>query len=459
MRNTSQANYSFVILITVTAAIAGLLFGFDTGVISGALGFIAQTFQLAVDNNIAREIIVSAVPVGALIGAVISGKSATILGRRRSIILSAFLFIVGTICAALAADLAMVIIGRLVMGFAVGLSAMTVPMYLSEVAPPKIRGMSVFVFQLAITIGIMLAFVINYIYSGEANWRMMFGVAIIPSAILLIGMWLLPASPRWLMMRGRKDEARKILEKLDSTKAKQNIQELEESLQHNVAGIRELFSKKMFPLVVVAFGLFVFQQFTGINTIFYYAPTVFKAAGFTGTQGAILASVATGVCNVLSTFVGIALVDRWGRRKLLFMGMAGMIICLAVIGFAYHGVFGLHIQTLTIIAVLAFIFFFATSIAGCAYLIMSELFPLRLRAAGMATASVANWGFNICVSATFLSLIAAIGIGNTFLLYAFCTFIGLIFIVKLVPETKGVTLEHLEHNLYAGKKLRELGDI
>ncbi len=368
------------------------------------------------------------------------------------------LFVMGTLLAASAHYLTMVIVGRLIMGFAVGLSAMTVPMYLSEVAPAHIRGMAVFVFQLAITIGIMLAFIINYIYAGHANWRMMFAVAIIPSVILWLGMWRLPASPRWLMINGQTEQAYNILYRLDASHADEQFKELQNSLTHKQSGLGELFSKKMFPLVAVTFGLFVFQQFTGINTIFYYAPTVFHSAGFIGTKGAILASVATGVCNVLSTFVGIALVDRIGRRKLLFMGMSGMIICLVIIGLGYHGVFGTDIAMLTIISVLAFIFFFATSIAGCAYLVMSELFPLRLRAAGMATASVANWGFNICVSATFLSLISAIGIGNTFLVYAFCTIVGLLFIIKLVPETKGISLERIEANLYAGKRTRDLGE-
>lgn len=455
---TARTNYGFILLITFTAAIAGLLFGFDTGVISGALAFIATTFHLTSDQIFLREIIVSSVPIGALFGAILSGWSSNEFGRRRSIIISALLFVIGTLLAACAIQLAMVIIGRLIMGFAVGLSAMIVPMYLSEVAPPKIRGMTVFIFQLAITIGIMLAFIINYIYAGHANWRMMFGVALIPSVILWLGMWLLPSSPRWLMMKGRIDEARAVLFKLDSVHAEAELRELVKSLEYKSAGVGELFSKKMFPLVAIAFGLFVFQQFTGINTIFYYAPTVFNSAGFVGVNGAILASVATGICNVLSTFVGIALVDRWGRRKLLFMGMVGMIICLTIIGLSYHGIFGSDIAMLTIIAVMAFIFFFATSIAGCAYLIMSELFPLRLRGAGMATASVANWLFNICVSATFLSLIQAIGIGNTFLVYAFCTFVGLIFIMRFVPETKNVSLERIEANLYAGKKLRDLGE-
>lgn len=456
---TVRTNYGFIILIVFIAAIAGLLFGFDTGVISGALGFIAETFNLTPDQIFLREVIVSSVPVGALFGAIASGWSSNKFGRRRSIIISAILFVIGTLCAAGAMQLSMVIVGRLIMGFAVGLSAMIVPMYLSEVSPPNIRGMAVFIFQLAITVGIMLAFIINYIYAGHANWRMMFGVALIPSVILWLGMWLLPASPRWLMMRGKTDEARAVLFKLDPLHAEEELHALVKSLEYKSVGLSGLFSKKMFPLVAIAFGLFVFQQFTGINTIFYYAPTVFNSAGFIGAKGAILASVATGVCNVLSTFVGIALVDRWGRRKLLFMGMVGMIICLTIIGLSYHGVFGSNIAILTIIAVLAFIFFFATSIAGCAYLIMAELFPLRLRGAGMATASVANWLFNICVSATFLSLIAAIGIGNTFLVYAFCTFVGLIFIVKFVPETKNVSLERIEANLYKGKKLRDLGEL
>lgn len=453
-----QKNLGFVMLIIITAAISGLLFGFDTGVISGALGFISTTFHISPYQVVLKEMIVSSVPIGALAGAIISGKSSDFLGRRKSIILSAVAFVIGTTLTATAFDVTEIIIGRLVMGFAIGVSAMIVPMYLAEISPPKIRGIAVFIFQLAITIGIMLAFVINYLFAGNENWRAMFFVGLAPAVILWLGMLALPKSPRWLMIKGKKAEAKKILAKLGNDLAKDELKDIEDSIKHKQSGFKELFSKRNRPLIIITFGLFVFQQLTGINTIFYYAPTIFHSAGYIGDKGAILASVATGVCNVLSTFVGIALVDRWGRRKLLHFGMAGMVICLTVLGLAYHHVFGHNIAALTMVSILAFIFFFATSIAGCAYLVMSELFPLRLRSAGMATASCANWGFNILVSATFLSLIQAIGIGNTFFLYAACTAAGLIFITKLLPETKGVTLEHIEANLYAGKPIRELGE-
>lgn len=454
---TTQVNYGFVILVTTVAAISGLLFGFDTGVISGALSFISATFHLTAHNTVMKEMIVSAVPMGALIGAVLSGKSANSLGRRRSVILSAILFVLGAAITAAAMHIMFVLLGRWIMGFAVGLSAMTVPMYLSEVAPPNVRGVAVFIFQLAITIGIMLAFVINYVFAGHAAWRMMFAVAIIPSVVLWVGMCFLPSSPRWLMLKGRDQEAKKTLARLSGDLADIEYHAIKDSISRPRSGLRELFSKRMLPLVIIAFGVFVFQQLTGINTIFYYAPTIFHSAGYVGTKGAILASVVTGVVNVLSTFVGIALVDRLGRRKLLFIGMSGMVVCLAALGLGYHHVFGANIEVLAMVAVLAFIFFFAISIAGCAYLIMSELFPLRLRAAGMATASCANWGFNILVSATFLSLIQSIGIGDTFFLYGGFTLIGLIFIAILLPETKGVRLERIEENLYAGKASRHLG--
>jgi len=453
----NPTNIGFILLISTIAAIGGLLFGFDTGVISGALAFISSSFHLTIENTFIKEMIVSAVPIGALIGALLSGKSSNKLGRRSSIIVSAVLFILGTLITSLAFSVYMVMLGRLVMGFAVGLSVMTVPMYLSEVSPPSIRGTAVFLFQLAITIGILVAFIINYIFANDENWRMMFAVAVLPAIVLWVGMLFLPNSPRWLLLKGKKEEAKSILERLGGHVVTTELQKIEASISHKQSSFKELFTRKTFPIALITFGLFVFQQLTGINAILYYTPTVFHSAGFVAGNAAILATVATGVCNVLSTFIGIFLIDRWGRRKLLIFAMVGMFVCLILLGLGYHHVFGAHVDKLMIIVVLAFIFFFATGMGGTPYLIMSELFPLRLRGAGMATASCANWGFNILVSATFLSLINAIGIDNTFILYAVFTLVGLIGIIKLLPETKNISLERIEENLYAGKHMRDLG--
>lgn len=481
MNKTTEAkasNYTYILILSTIAAIAGLLFGFDTGVINGALPYIALTFHIVepkvghvlnipaysvfnimhVSGTVLKELIVSAVPFGALIGAILSSTASHILGRRGTIIASAILFILGTLFAAVAASTNMLILGRLLMGIAVGLSAMVVPMYLSEVAPPAIRGSVVFLYQMAITVGILSAFIINFIFHAHENWRAMFAVGIIPSVLLGVGMLCLPESPRWLMLKGKSKRVMATLRKLRGhPEVEAEIKEIEETVTHARGGLRSLFSKKLRPLVIITFGLFVFQQLTGINTIFYYAPTLFNAAGFHGSTAEILAAISTGTVNVFATLFGIWFVDRLGRKKLLYVGLIGIVICHIVMGSAYHHLFGANIKWISLTAALLFIAFFAISISGIAYIMMSELYPLNVRSVGMATASCANWGFNWLVSVTFLSVVNALGFGDTYWLYAGFSFIALIFVIFLVPETKNVTLEHIEKNLYAGVRSRDLG--
>ncbi|MCK4869797.1 MAG: sugar porter family MFS transporter [Gammaproteobacteria bacterium] len=472
-------NYSYILTLSTIAAIAGLLFGFDTGIISGALQFITRSFHIVVPAtqhalnvpeysllglcNITgvtlQEFIVSAVPAGALIGAIVSSYAAHFLGRKGGIIATAILFIIGTLFAAVSPDYNLLIVGRLIMGFAVGLSAMVVPMYLSEVAPPEIRGAVVFLYQMAITIGILAAFVVNYLFHMSGNWRAMFVVGLIPAAFLAIGMLFLPESPRWLILRGRNKEAEENLHKLrGEARINRELKEIKQSVAHATGGLKLLFSKTLRPLVIIAFGLFVFQQFTGINTILYYAPTLFKAAGFYSDSGQILALVATGAINVCATFFGIWFVDRMGRRKLLYIGLIGIVLCQLTMGAAYHHLLGADPKWITLSAALMLIVFFAISISGIAYIMMSELFPLNVRGVGMSVASCANWGFNMLVSASFLTLVHVFGFGNSYWLYAGLTFLGLIFVFALVPETKNRSLEHIEKNLYAGVRSRDLGN-
>ena len=462
----------YILCLAIVAAIAGLLFGFDLGIISGALPFISHSLHIAeyhyqpyfilgfipTHSMQIKEAIVSAVPFGALLGAILSAKAAHNMGRRKSIICTGILFFAGTLMASLSHSINTLIFSRLIMGFAVGLSATIVPMYLSEVSPPRIRGAVIFLYQMAITIGIFLSAVINYFFSAGGNWRAMFLVGLAPSALLTIGMLFLPHSPRWLMVKGKQDRARRVLKQL---RRHQNIdlelQDIANALEHKKGGLKLLFNSTLRPLVIIAFGLFVFQQLTGINTIFYYAPTIFQKAGFVGIHGAMLASLyATGI-NVIATLFGIWLVDIIGRRKLLCIGLCGIIICLTTMGASYS----IHNTQLapwiTLIAAMSFIAFFATSISGISYIVMSEIFPLHIRGSGMAVASCANWGFNWLVAATFLSLTHSIGISHSYFLYAFFSFIGLFFVLFLVPETKGVPLEKIEENLYAGCRSRDLG--
>lgn len=475
----NQNDNTYVLILASIAAIAGLLFGFDTGVIAGALQFIVKNFHIVIQNHgtihhyslletmrvsgtTLEEFIVAAVPAGALIGSVLSSFCSHYIGRKGSIIITAILFIIGTFVAATAINTNLLVIGRLLMGLAVGLSAMVAPMYLSEVSPPKIRGAVIFLYQMAITIGILSAFIVNYIFSFTENWRAMFAIGIIPSVFLFIGMLTLPESPRWLLQNGKHKHAHKVLKKLRG-KATDISQEIADILSISVkksGGIKKLFSSRTSMLVIVTVGLFIFQQFTSINTILYYAPIIFRDAGFVGSSSQILALVTTGIINVCATMLGIWLVDKLGRRKLLFIGMTGMIICLFVMGSVYHHFFGAAQATkwIALIATLLFITFFATSISGIAYIMMAELFPLNVRNIGMAIASSANWGLNLLVTASFLTLVQILGIGTTYWLYAVLSSIGMLFIIFLVPETKNISLETIEKNLYAGKKLRCLGD-
>ena len=414
--NHSQSSLYFA--LAFFAAIAGLLFGFDTGVISGALQFIAKTFHLTAADTALQEWIVASVPFGALIGAICSYKSSLFIGRRNSIMITAILFVVGTLCAACAQTVWMIIVGRFIMGFAVGLSAMIVPMYLSEISPPSIRGAVVFLFQLAITIGLMLAFIINYIFAAQENWRFMFGVGLIPSICLAIGVFFLPYSPRWLVLRGREEHAITVLKKLRGhTLINEEFSDIKASVKHKPGTLKQILSKPLRALVVVTFGLFIFQQLSGVNTILYYAPTVFQNAGYQGDSGAILASVATGITFVVATVLAVWVVDILGRRKLFAIGFTGMIICLVLLGAGFHGWFGGSVKITSLIAVLGFIAFFGISLGPLCYLMMSELFPLNFKGIGMAIASCANWGSNMLVSSTFLTLVNSLGIGNTFFLY------------------------------------------
>lgn len=446
------------------AAIAGLLFGFDTGVISGAQEFLFPYFNLK-DNNLqdaaTRGLIVACVPIGALLGAMVSGFFAHRLGRRRTLLMTAIMFFNGAIVAALAPHLYSVGIGRLVMGLAIGISAMVAPMYLAEVSPPKIRGSMIFLFQLAITIGIFSAFAINLwfgrIFEPTVSWRYMFGAGVIPATIFFLGMLGLPKSPRWLMLKNRFEEAKAVMQRLlGRYDVDAEMNEMRESCSREQGNWITLFKKPLLPLLCVAFGLFVFQQLSGINAVMYYGPEIFSKAGF-GADAKFLAQLCIGIINVLSTIFGVWIVDKSGRRPLLLVGFIGLIICLGGLSFCLKAE-GLH-PFVCLSLTLLYVVFFAISLGGVPYILMSELFPLKVRSVGMAIASCANWGFNMMVAFSFKPLTNLLGnnIGNVFVLYTICTVFGFLFAYRFVPETKGRHLEALEENLYEGKELSQLG--
>ena len=457
----NNQNSFYIIITTIVAAIAGLLFGFDTGVISGALQFIVHEFNIPQTDTFLQGIIVSSVPLGALFGAICSKFSSSWIGRKKSIIVTAILFIIGTLLTALAPGVIEIILGRLIMGLAVGLSAMIVPMYLSEISSPKNRGAIVCCFQLAITIGLFSAFLTNYAFSHSGNWRAMFAVGLIPSIILAFGMLMLPYSPRWLIANNREEEARKVLKLLRNTdNIDDEVEEIKGAIVHKDSGLIKAFSKPIRKVTIICVALFAFQQLSGINTIMYYAPTIYQHAGFAGAQGQILASLANGVAFILATVLGIWVVDKLGRRKLFFIGFIGMVVCLLILGMTYQNIFPVNsVKILALLAVISYIICFGISLGPLSYLMMAELFPLNVKATGMAVASCSNWGFNVLVSSTFLTLIHYFTISYAFYFYGICTLIGLIFCYFLVPETKGVSLEHIENNIYKGIKSRNLGKV
>lgn len=468
MKKANDQSLRHIYQIGSIAAIAGFLFGFDTGVISGAQEFIFHTFNIpeTVNKAIAalKGFIVASVPLGALIGAIFSGIFAEKLGRKNSLLTTAALFIIGAFMTAFAPAVYWVILGRLTMGIAIGISAMVAPMYLSEIAPPQTRGTLVTFFQLAITIGLMAAFITNYVCAEYitniyTNWRWMFGLSAIPATAFFTGMLAMPDSPRWLLSKNRQAEAKSTLQYLYSKKDVQNdIKAINTSLNREEGTWKDCFKPRMFPLLVMAFGLFVLQQLSGINAIMYYGPSVFEEAGF-ADSGKLLAQIAIGLINVGVTILSLKLIDYVGRRRLLFWGFSGMCICLTSVAFCLNlAAHNSSAHAISLVSVLAFIGFFAVSLGPVPYLIMSEVFPLRIRSSGMAIASCANWGFNMLVTECFPILQTSLGNSPTFLFFAFWTGIGIYFTWKFVPETKNRPLEAIESNLYAGKPLRELGN-
>ena len=446
----------FVYVATVVAALGGLLFGYDTGVISGAILFIKEEFNL---SSSMQEIVVSAVLVGAIVGATVAGTLADRFGRRKVIVAAAAIFGVGALGTAFAPSVGALIAGRIVVGVAIGAASFVAPLFIAELAPARYRGRLVSVNQLALTSGIVIAYLVDYAFSPVAGWRYMFGLAAIPALILGVAMYLLPDSPRWLLRQGDTRQARAVLVQIRGTRdVGGEISSIRQSLQAEAGGWRDLLSPLIRPALVVGIGLAILQQVTGINTVIYYAPTIFQFAGFTAASVAILASLAVGITNVLLTIVAITLIDRVGRRPLLLVSLSGMTLSLGVLGLAFYmSNLGGRLGLFAVGSLVLYVGFFAIGMGPIFWLMISEIFPLRARGLAMSTATVANWTANLIVSVTFLTLVAFLGKSGTFWLYAIIGIIAVGFVYWLVPETKGKTLEQIQAHWRAGRHPRELG--
>lgn len=444
-------------LTAAIAALAGLMFGLDIGVISGALKFIGQTFHA---SDVAKEWVVSSMMIGAAVGAVGAGFLSYRLGRKVSLILAAILFIAGSLFCAFAWSLPSLIVARLVLGVAIGIATFTAPLYIAEIAPMEKRGSMVSSYQLMITVGILLAFVSDSLLSYSGAWRWMLGIVAVPGLLFLGGVTLLPQSPRWLMMRGRTDEARETLCRLRSNdrEAHQEILDIEEQISRPQAGWALLKANPNFRRSL-GLGLLLqaVQQFTGINVVMYYAPRIFEAVGF-GAEAQTWGTAIVGLMNVLATFVAIGTVDRLGRRPVLIVGFSVMTLSLLLLGLLLAaGTNDLTMQLIAVAMLLTFITGFAMSAGPLIWTLCSEIQPTRGRDLGVSASTFMNWAANFVVGLTFLSLLNGIGTGPTFWLYAALNALFIAMTLWLVPETKGVSLETIEANLMAGRPLRQIG--
>ena len=425
------------------AAVGGLLFGYDTGVISGAILFIKKQFSL---SDTMQEIVVSSVLVGAVIGAITGGALSDRYGRRKLIIVAGIVFSLSAIGAALAPSVGWLITARVISGVGIGMASFISPMYIGELSPAKIRGALVAVNMLAITTGIVVSYFIDYAYSGSGQWRYMLGLAVIPSAVLVIGMWLLPDSPRWLVSKSKTDEAKKVLKKFrkgDVNDEINSIQKITEKKGNTDLGA--LLEPSVRMPMLVGMGFAIFQQITGINTVMYYSPTIFKYAGIHGTGSSILAGAALAGLMWLMHILSILLLDRVGRRPLLLIGVAGQIIGLAILGAAFQLQQLANIKAYVATGGLAiYVACFAFGLGPIFWLMISEIYPLRIRAKAMSAVTVTNWAMNLLVSVTFLSLVDLLGQAETFWLYGVIAIGAWIFFYKLIPETKGKSLEAIE---------------
>jgi len=445
-----------VYLAAAISALGGLLFGYDTGVISGAILFIKRDFALSTGLV---EVIVSAVLAGAVLGAAVGGVLTDRFGRRRILIATAVLFVACALETAVASTVTWLVIGRVVIGTAIGVASFVAPLYISEIAPVAIRGSLVGLNQLALTSGIVLAYLVDYAFAGVQGWRWMLGLAALPGAALGIGMWRMPESPRWLMSRARTESARAVLARMrNPAEVEGELQDIRTSLETQEGGWADLWKPGVRIAMVVGIGLAIWQQVTGINTVIYYAPTIFQFAGLGSASVAILATLGVGIVNVLMTIVALRLVDRVGRRPLLLTGLAGMIVSLVVLGLAFRvPALSGRLAWITATSLMIYVGSFAVGLGPVFWLLISEIYPLQVRGVAMSVATLANWAANLLVALTFLSLIEVAGRPLTFWSYALAGVGAWWFVYRLVPETKGQTLEHIEAHWRAGKHPRHLG--
>jgi SP family galactose:H+ symporter-like MFS transporter len=421
--------------------VGSFLFGYDTGVVSGALLFIKTEFDL---DSIQQGSVVSVLLLGAIVGALFTGRIGDRIGRKATLGLLGAVFALGIAIAALATGYAMLMVGRVVMGLGVGGVSALVPTYLSEISPAQIRGRMLTLNQLLITVGLLAAYIVNMIFSGSEDWRAMFWIGAIPSAALALGSLRLPESPAWLIAQGRIEDAKAMIGSVaGSTGADQVIDRYRREAEQRKAqqarergprrqGMRALLAPRLRPALIVGLTLAALQQFAGINTILYYAPTIMQETGLSASNS-IVYSVAIGVINLAMTILSLRLIDRLGRRALLLISLGGMLVSLVLLGLSFVADLS---SVVTLLFMLIYIMAFAIGMGPVFWVLLGEIFPTSDRAEGASAGSTTNWLSNFAVSLAFLPVVEAIGQGQTFWIFAVICALGVSFVGRYVPETK-----------------------
>lgn len=453
----------YIISIVSIAATGGFLFGFDAGVISGAVNFLQDPKGWGLSDS-QIEWVTTSVLIGAMIGAAFCGRLADLWGRKKIIQYAAMIFTAGALFTAFSPDVVSLVAGRFLLGLAIGVASLTVPLYISEISPAGMRGALVSLNQFMIAIGGKISYLSDFLIANDANpfcWRWMFLVGIFPALILLIGVFFIPETPRWLIARGFEEKGRSILKKVEAPGLiEESITKIKEDIArtHESASFRELFKPWLRTPLMIGIGIMFFMQATGINTIIYYSPKIFKMAGIQSNTMSIVPSLITAVFVLISTGLSISLIDKIGRRRIFFIGILCMIVSIVATGLAFHfeSKLGGQLKYFALVTILIFNSAYAFSLGPLGALILSEIFPIKVRGAGMSVGLLFNWFTNAVVAFTFLKLVNALTPAGAFWIYGIIGVIALIWGYYYIPETKGITLERIEDHWRAGKRPRDL---
>jgi sugar porter (SP) family MFS transporter len=437
-------NQAFIRRVSFIAGLGGILYGFDMGVIAAALIYVRDAFHL---STWMQEVLVIAVLIGVMIGALIGGTVADRVGRRKTLVWGAILFIAGSILAPLSPNVYVLFVARTLLGIAVGFTSVTAPVYVSELAPPQSRGMLIGLYQFALTSGIALADLVGYWFAASHGWRWMFAFGLLPALLFLFLVLTVPESPRWLFAQNRVAEAELVLKSYtDEAGARLLMEDIRVSLMTKMERRwSALWSPAVRGSLFIAVGFMLLVPATGINAVLYYGPQIFSLAGISSDKSAIFATFLVAITNVLATVIALVLVDRAGRKPLLFAGLGGMTVALLMLAVCFHNQAALG-HSLGLIATSCLMFFitcYAFSLGPIAWILVSEVFPLRLRGRGVAAATLSFGTSNFIVSLTFLSLLKAAGTSLTFIIYGGFCILTLIFVRYVIPETKGRELESI----------------